>query len=181
MRAVNNKVLVKVDMAQKNAMRIGDTIVKTALTFEKNYRERSPVVGQIMETNRFIREGDIAIFHHNHFYDPSPYYLQDDLYSVPLNKTIFGTLNNYGEMIPVFGNLICKRIPIPSILPLPPDQQKFYINRYEILNPGWTTYKEGAIIFTRPNSGYEIVYNWNQQEKRVIRVDSDMVCGFLKK
>lgn len=180
MRAVNNKVLVRVDMGQKNSIRIGDIAVKTVASFNKNYRERSPVVGEIAETNRFLQKGDIAVFHHNHFYDPSPYYLQDDLFSVPLNKTIFGTLSSQGEVYPVFGNLICNRIVIPSFLPLPPEQQQFHINQYEVVNPGWTTYKKGQVIFTRPNSGYEIVYVFNGEEKRIIKVDGDMICGVVK-
>lgn len=180
MKATNNKVIVRVDMAQKNAMYIGDVLVKTALAYEKNFRERSPVIGQIMEDNRYLSKGQLAIFHHNHFYEPSPYYLQDDLFSVPLNKTIFATLDSQGLASPVFGNVFCKTIPIPSEIDLPPDHKKDYINKYEIVDPGWTKYRPGQIIFTRPYSGYEIVYNWGGDERRVIKVDSEMICGVVK-
>lgn len=179
MKAVNNKVLVRVDMRQKDCMIIGDTIVKTAWGFGTNYRERSPVVCQFAEKTKLFRKGDIAICHHNNFYDPSPYHLEGDLFSVPVNKTIFGVLDSEGNMTPVMGNMICKTIPVPSLLPLPRDQQKDFINRYEIVEPGWTHYKKGQIIFTRPYSGYLIVYTWGFEERRVLKVDSDMVCGIL--
>ncbi len=180
MKATNGKVLVRVDMEQKNAMKIGDVVCKTANNFGTNYRERSPVIGVFDEGTEYFDKGDFALFHHNHFYHPSPYYLQDDLYSVPLNKTIFGLLNHNREMTPLFGNMICKKIPIPTALPLPPDEQKFYNDQYEIVDSGWTIYKTGDIIFTRPHSGYEIVYIFDKEEKRVIKVDSEMVCGILK-
>lgn len=180
MRAVNGKILVRVDMAQKNSMRIGDMVVRTMPLFNKNYRERSPVVAQVAESNRFLTEGDIIVTHHNHFYEPSPYHLQDDLFSIPLNKTIFGVVSSWGELRPLFGNIICNKIEKPSFLPLPPEQRELFINKYEVVDAGWTTCKKGQMIFTRPNSGYEIVYNFNGEERRVIKVDGDMVCGVLK-
>lgn len=181
MKSVNNKVLVRVNMEQKNYMKIGSIVLQTANKYATNYREKSPVVGQFVETNQFFREGDIALFHHNHFYHPSPYFLQDDLYSVPMNKTIFGTVDSHGEMTPVMGNMICKRIPVETYLPLPSDQQKTHINRYEIVNPGWTKYKAGDIIFTRPHSGYDIIYMWDTEKRVVTKVSEDMVCGIVKK
>ena len=180
MKSVNNKVLVRVDMAQKDYMEVGGVVVKTALDFDKNYRNRSPVVGQFAESNQYFKEGDLALFHHNHFYPPSPYFLQDDLFSVPMGKSIFGVLDSHGEMTPVMGNMTVKLIPIPTLLPVPTDQQENYKNRYEIINPGWTTYKKGDIIFTRPLAGYPIVFTWNGEERTIIKVPDDQVCGVLK-
>lgn len=181
MKSVNNKILVRVDMAQKNAMMVGNVLVQTANLYATNYREKSPVIGVFAESNKFFKEGDIAIFHHNHFYHPSPYYLQDDLYSVPMNKTIFGVLNSQGELTPVMGNILCNRIPVKTPFPVPPDQQKFHINQYEVTDRGWTTYKKGNIILTRPNAGYEIVFFFDKIEKRIIKVTDDQICGVVKK
>lgn len=162
-------------------MEVGGVTVKTALEFDKNYRNRSPVVGQFAETNEYFKEGELALFHHNHFYPPSPYFLQDDLFSVPMTKSIFGVLDSQGEMTPVMGNIVVKTIPIPTLLDVPREMQQNYINRYEIVNSGWTTYKKGDIIFTRPHAGYPIVYIWNGEERTVIKVPDDQVCGILKK
>ena len=181
MKSANGKILVRVDMDQKDYMEVGGVVVKTALDFDKNYRNRSPVVGQFAESNQYFKEGDLGLFHHNHFYPPSPYFVQDDLFSVPMGKSIFGVLDSYGDVNPVMGNLIVSLISVPSLMELPPDQQTTYTNRYKIINPGWTTYKEGQIIFTRPLAGYEIVYTWNNIEKRVIKVPEEQICGILKK
>ena len=180
MKSVNQKVLVRVDLSQKDYMNIGGVTVSTAQSFDKNYRNRSPVLGQFAETNKFFREGDLALFHHNHFYQPSPYFVQDDLFSVPMTKAIFCTIDSNGEVSPVMGNLIVELIPVPSSMELPPDMQTTYINRYKIINPGWTTYKKDQIIFTRPHSGYPIVYMWNGQERVTIKVSEDMICGVVK-
>lgn len=180
MKSVNSKIIVRVNMSQKDYMDIGGISVKMALEFDVNYRRRSPVVGRFAESNKLFKEGDIAIFHHNHFYPPSPYFLQDDLFSVPMSPAIFGILNSEGEMIPVMGNMTVKLIPVPTLLPVPTDQQENYKSRYEVINPGWTTYKAGDIIFTRPLAGYEIVYTWNNIEKRVIKVPEAQICGVLK-
>lgn len=181
MKSVFEKVLVTVDMNQKDFMTLGDSVVRMAQSFSTNYRERSPVLGRFAETNKFFREGDVAVFHHNHFYHPSPYHLYDDLFSVPMNKTIFGTIDSHGEMTPVMGNMICERIPVKTPFPVPPDQQEYHTSQYLVVNPGWTTYKINDIIFTRPASGYEIVYTWDGIEKKILKVSEDMVCGVLKK
>jgi hypothetical protein len=166
-------------MRQKDTISIGDITVFMALKFEPNYRERSPVVGEIIEGNKLIKSGQIAIFHHNHFYAPSPYFVQDDLFSVPFNQTVFGILTQDGDIEPMCGNIICERIEIPTFLPLPPEHRKTYIDRVRVLNPGTLSYPIGHIIFHTPNAGYDIVYNYNGAEKRVTKVHSDFVVGYV--
>ena len=161
-------------------MLIGDILFSTAGAWDKNYRERSPVIGTIAETNEYLREGQVAVFHHNNFYLPSPYHLYDDLFSVPMGKTIFGTLDVDGNISPTFGNLICERIELESTLLLPSEEKLYYIDRYLVWDGGWTMFKKGDLVFTRPHSGYEIVYIWGNIEKRVVKVDSEMVCGVAK-
>lgn len=175
----NNKIIVRVDPTQKNEIKIGDTTLTTALLFDNNYRERSPVVGVIVIGNDVLREGDVAIFHHNHFYQPSPYWIGDDLFSVPFNKTIFGILNENGEIDPICGNIICQRVPIEYAMLVPIEEQKTHTDRVQVLEPGNTSYYPGQIIFHRPHAGYDIVYNWKGEERRVTKVHEDMVIGFV--
>lgn len=179
MKPVNNKILVRVDMAQKDHISIGGIKVRTALPFEHNYREKSPVVGIIIEGNPYLKEGEIAIFHHNHFYPPSPYFLMDDLYSVPFNKTVFGVLDEKGDINPMCGNIISERVFMEYSIPVPVEHMKTHINRVKVINPGQTPYKPGQLIFHRPNAAYDIVYNWNGIEKRVTKVHEDMVVGMI--
>lgn len=179
MRVTNNRILVQVNMRQKDEFTVGGITVKAALSFETNYREKSPVVGLILQGNAYVKEGQIGIFHHNHFYSPSPYYLYDDFYSVPFNKTLFGIIDEQGAIQPMCGNIICQRIPIEYAIPVPVEQQKTHIDRARVMRPGTTGYKAGQLIFHRLNAGYDIVYNWNGIEKRITKVDSEMVVGIV--
>jgi hypothetical protein len=167
-------------MKQKDEFTIGGVTVKSALPFETNYREKSPVVGEIVQGNAYVKDGSLCIFHHNHFYQPSPYYLYDDLYSVPFNKTLFGTVDAQGELQPLCGNLICDRVPETYVLPVPIEHQKTHIDRAVVIRPGLAPYKSGQMIFHRPHAGYDIVYNWNGIVKRVTKVHEEMVVGVWK-
>lgn len=179
-RPANNKIIVRVDPTQKNEIKVGTATLTTALLFENNYRERSPVVGVIVHGNEILKEGDVAIFHHNHFYQPSPYWIGSDLFSVPFNKTIFGILNENGEIDPICGNIICQRVPIEYAMPVPVEEQKTYIDRAIVINPGQTPYNPGQLLFHRVHAGYDIVYNWKGGERRVTKVHEDMVIGFVE-
>lgn len=180
MRATHDRIIVAVNMKQKDEFTIGEITVKAALLYETNYREKSPVVGLIQQGNAYVKEGQIGIFHHNHFYRPSPYYLYDDLYSVPFNKTLFGVIDDQGEIQPMCGNIICQRVPIEYSLPVPIEHQKTHIDRALVTRPGDTSYKPGQLIFHRLNAGYDIVYNWNKIEKRVTKIHEEMVVGVVK-
>lgn len=179
MRPTHQRIIVRVNANQKDEIQIGNALVKIPLLFETNYREKSPVIAEVVEGNERLDEGDIIVCHHNHFHQPSPYYLYDDLFSIPFNKTIFGKFDLSGDMMPLCGNMICDPLPVETPLPLPPELQKLHIDRYRVVDPGWTPYKKGAIVFTRPHAGYVIVYHWNREEKRILKVDSEQVCGYL--
>lgn len=180
MIAVNERILVQVNMKQKDTFSMGGITVSTALKFEKNYRERSPVVGLIIEGNKHIKAGQIAIFHHNHFYQPSPYFVQDDLFSVPFNQTIFGVLTIEGTIKPMCGNIICERVEIPTPLPIPVEFRKTYLDRVKVLDAGTEPYKPGELLFHKLSAGYDIVYNYQGIETRVTKVHSSFVVGVVK-
>ncbi len=177
---VNKKILVRVNLNQKDFIKIGDAILRMASLFENNHREKNPILAEVVEGNNILNPRDIICCHHNHFGNPSPYYLMDNLYSIPVNKTIFGKFDAKGTIQPTYGNMICQPIEIETSLPLPIEKRANYINRYVVYDPGDTKYQKGQIIFTRPYSGYEIVYIWQNIENRVVKVDSEMVCGILK-
>lgn len=179
MKAVHDRVIVRVDAGQKDEMIMGDVVVKMAHLFETNYREKSPVIAEIIQGNEYLSKGDIVVTHHNHFYQPSPYYLYDDLFSIPFNKTIFGKFDLQGNLYPLCGNMICEYVYPKTEFLLPEEERKPYTNRYRVVDPGWTNYKKGQLIFTRPHAGYEIIYHWNRAEKRCLKIDSDQICGVL--
>jgi hypothetical protein len=177
MTPVNGKIIVSCDLKQKNSICISGTEMQSAILFETNYREKSPVIATVIEGNEMVKEGDVLITHHNNFYLPSPYHLYDNTFSIPFSKTLFAKIDKNGKVIPICGNMICENIEIESDLFIPSEKKRFHTDRYKVIDEGWTNYKKGSIIFTRPYSGYEIVYNVNSIEKRIIKVDSEMICG----
>jgi hypothetical protein len=176
-KPANGKLIVRVNMAQKNTWQIAGTTMKIANLYQTNHREKEPVLGEIVEGNKIIRPGRVCIFHHNNFAPPSPFFLYGDLFSVPYNKTVFGILYSDGTIRPLCGNILCNRVDIESNIPLPSEQKERYIDRVIVTNPGDTSYKAGQLLFTRPYAFYEIVYNIGGTEYRVHKIHEDNVVG----
>lgn len=180
MKPTNDKIILRVDQRQKETIEIGGVTFSTANKYETNYRYKSPTVATVVEGNDQVRKGDVLLIHHNLCYSNSAHLLEGDLFSVPFTKILFAKVFISGDVFPICGNLICKEIEEETLLPVPGELKQVYKNRYLVVNPGSTKYKEGDIIFTRPSSGYTIVYNWGGLEKKIVKVDSDMICGFVR-
>lgn len=181
MKARNDRVIVRVNLAQKNVMDVGGVEVLTATNYETNYREKAPVIAEVMIGNDKLQEGEFILTHHNHFYGTSPYHLYDEIFSIPTNHTIFAILSPCGELFPVYGNVLASKVEIETPLPVPAEYRKFHRDRGIILDGGWTDFKEGDLVFTRPDSLYEIVYIWANQERRICKINSEMICAVIKK
>lgn len=175
----NNKILVKVYDDQKKYFYINNTEVQSANSYEKNYREKSPIIAEVVVGNDSLFSGDIIVCHHNTFYLPSPYHLYGEYFSIPFNKIVFAKLNQDGSLTPIGGNIFCDRVDIKTYLPLPTEQIKQYIDRVICTDPGTTDFKEGQLLFTRPYSYYEIVYVVDGVKHRIHKCDSQMVCGIV--
>jgi hypothetical protein len=167
-------------MKQKDSFTLGGVTVSTAMRYEVNYREKSPVVACVVDGNEVVKPNDILLCHHNLFYPPSPFLLQDDLFSIPFSKVIFARIEPDGHITPLCGNILCQRIVVETTLPLPPEQQKTHITKSTVVDAGMLKFRPGTTIFHRPNSGYDIVYIWQSIEKRITKVHIDQVCGMAK-
>lgn len=180
MTPVHGKIIVRCDLKQKDTFKIGDVEVSTAHKFESNFREKSPTVCCVVHGNAYVKEGDILLAHHNTFYTPSPFFLQDDLFSIPAQGNIlFAIVNKDGSLTPILGNIICQRIEIPTPLPVPPELVKTYTDRAKVIDPGTTSFKKDQLLAHRPSAGYDMVYYFNGIEKRVTKVPDWQVCGIL--
>lgn len=177
MKPANNKILVRVNMKQKNTLVIAGICFTVANLYQTNHREKEPVLGEIVEGNSDVKKGQVGIFHHNNYTPPSPFFLYDDLFSVPYNKTVFGILHQDGSIKPLCGNILCDRVEKEYSIYIPPEQREKYIDRVIVTNPGDTPYKAGQLLFTRPHAYYEIVYNVNGIEHRIHKVHAEMVVG----
>lgn len=178
MTPANDKILIQVNADQKNKMSIGGNTLFTATAFDPNYRERSPTVGRVVEGNPYVYENDFLLLHHNLCYLPSPYHVQDDLFSIPFSSVIFAKIDKKGNITPVCGNLLCDRVNIESEFYLIEKEQ--YLDRVRVLDGMGTPYHKGQLLFTKPYSFYQIVWNWNGEERRVHKCNSEMVVGYVK-
>jgi len=177
---VNGKILVSVNMKQKDEAIIAGIKIKMGIKFDNNHREKSPVIARVEQDNGYLKVGELIICHHNHYYHPSPYFLYECYYSIPVNHTIFAILHEDGSLTPAYGNILGEKIDIESSILLPVDQRKKYTDRIKITQSSNPNYREGQVIFTRPSAPYDIVYNFGSIIKRVTKVWDEMVCGVLK-
>ncbi len=180
MKPVNDKILVRCDIEQKDSILINEVEFKSASLFETNYREKSPTIAIVLEGNEYLKEGDFILCHHNTFYTPSPFYLYSNIFSIPANgKIIFATINN-GQLRPLYGNIICDKIEIETTIPLPADQKKYSHNTAIVKDGGFSRFQKGQTIFFRPHANYDIVYIFDGIETRVTKVFSEQICGIAK-
>lgn len=181
MIAVHDRIIVRVDQSQKDSIMIGETKVIFPTKYLTNYREKSPVIAQVVDANDRLNAGDFLLCHHNHFHLPSPYFLQDDLFSIPANHTIFAIIRPLGELSPVYGNVLADKIEVETSFPVPAEYREFHKDRGLILDGGHTGFKTGDLVFTRPSAIYEIVYVWGDQERKVCKINSQMICAVIEK
>lgn len=180
MKPTYGKIIVSVELNQKKDIVLNGVTLRNPIDFAVNYRERSPTIAVVVDGNEYVREGDMLITHHNLFQMPSPYHLYDDLFSVPFSKVMFAKVDTDGTIHPICGNIICSKILVETLLPVPTDQKKYHINKYIVEDGGWTMFKKGDMVLTRPHSGYDIIYFINGVHYQCTKVDSDMVCGVVK-
>jgi len=180
MTPTNGKILVKSNLSQKDEIVINGVKFKSAPKFDVNFREKSPTIAEVVTGNRFLKAGDIILCHHNTFYEPSPFHVEQDLFSIPYHNIVFGTLDEHGNISPLNGNIICQRIPIDSRQEIPIQYRKTFIDRVTVLDGRWTPYKKGQTILHRLNAGYDIVYNLGGTEHRVTKVHESQIVGILE-
>lgn len=172
----NNKIIVSCDLNQKSEMLVGGVMMKMATLFEKNYREKSPVIATVKEGNGWVKDGDVLLCHHNLFYAPSPYHLYDDLFAIPASNVLFAIITKNG-LKPIYGNIICDRVEVKTTIPT--SEKRTYIDRCLVRDGGYTRYKSGQLVFHRPHAGYDIVYIFGGIETRVTKIHEDQICGIF--
>lgn len=151
-----------------------------AKQYSNNRRESEPVVCKVINGNGHLADGAFILVHHNRFSENSPHHLENNLYSLAFNESIFAKLDKNGEAKSVCGNIIVdyvyddKDSMLPAHLRLP---NKF---KYVVKNSGYG-YKKGQFIFAYEKADYEIVYVFNGEEKRVIKIKQSDIVGKMTK
>jgi hypothetical protein len=74
--------------------------------------------------------------------------------------------------------MLCERVEIERQF-FDPEAPTHYLNVLKVTDAGYTRYKAGQTILTRPYAFYEIVYNWGGELRRVHKCHESQVCGFI--
>ena len=180
MNPSSDKLIVKVNAAQKSNITLGGIDFLLAKQYNNNRREQNPVMCEVVTGNKRIKKGAFLLVHHNRFAEHSAYELGDDLYAIPYDRQIFARLDEDGNAHSLNGNIIAKRVERTAAIELSPSYRKNYFDRVIVLNNGYG-YKKGDEVFTYQYSDYEIIYVWEGQEKRVVKVFVEDICGKLSK
>ena len=179
MRAVNKSIIVRVDLSQKDEIAIGGNTFKTGKNYNENFRERNPVIAYVVTGAMEIPTGSYIVCNYNYFDIESPLQLTDNLFSIPVDEEIFAVLGSDGELIPICGNVLVERVTKETTIELPEELKQPHANQGIVSKDG-NGYKRGQYVFWLPFSDYEIVYSWNEEEKRAIKVYHKEIVGVLK-
>lgn len=180
MKAKNDKIVVRVDSGQKNNVQMGGVEFLLAKQYNNNRREQNPVVCEVVQGNRRIKPGTFLLVHHNRFSEYSPYELENGLYAIPYDRSLFARIDENGNPHSLCKNIIAKRVEKTGVVQTAASYRKNYNDRVVVLNDGYG-YKSGDEIFTFPFSDYEIVYVWKGEERRVVKVYVEDICGKISK
>lgn len=180
MKSKNDKIVVKVDASQKSSIELGGVQFLLAKQYSNNRREMNPVVCEVITGNSRIKAATFLLVHHNRFAEHSPYELENGLYAIPYDRSLFAKIDEQGEPHSLCGNIIAKRVEKASAFEVAASYKKNYNDRVIVLNNGYG-YKKGDEIFTFQFADYEIVYVWKGEEKRVVKVYQSDICGKICK
>lgn len=172
----NSKIIVSVDFSQKESVNIGGSEMLLAKQYSNNRRESMPVICRVMEGNEYISSGTYLLVHHNRFAENSPHHLENNLYSLAYNESIFAKLDEQGNAKSMCGNIIVDHVYDESTIGLPAHLRQPNKFKYRVLSNGFG-YKKGQIIFAYEFANYEVIYVFNGEEKRVVKIAQKDVVG----
>ncbi len=178
MIGVNDKILVSVDVTQKEKISLNGNEFYTSKGFSQNRRESNPVLCKVIDGNRYVPREMYLLVHHNRFVENSPHHVEDNIYSLEWNESIFAKLDENGDAHSVCDNIIVDYVIEENIL-LPEQQRKPHKNKYRVKSKGFG-FNEGQYVFAYDLANYEIVYVWEGVEKRVLKlVKRDIVAKVI--
>lgn len=178
MTPANSKIIVSVDFSQKERISLAGSDFLLAKQYNNNRRESMPVVCRVETGNEHLKNGTFLLVHHNRFSENSVHHLQDNLYSLAYNSSIFAKLDKKGNAHSLCGNIIVQYIYDDKNILLPAHLRKPNKYKYQVLNTGFG-FRKGQFVFAHKFSDYEIVYVFNGEEKRVVKLVKTDIVGKL--
>jgi len=200
MKAVKKKILVEVKMNQKSALTIkGEGGKEIDLQIEKQYdpngRQRNAVLCTILHNGsdyNYLKKGDTLLVHHNFFdkIEENPHFIaynrdnKTAIFAIPSGRNIFCRVEANGCITPVCHNMIVERLKNPiktTFIYIPETIKQEYNDRVKVISiaPEVTGITPGQTILIHQMADYEICYNWQKQEKAVVKVWDEEIIGIL--
>lgn len=198
MKPLANKIIVELNPEQKEELfikRSDGTALKLYIgrTFNENGREANPVACKVLSVGDGVKDvepDDILLVHHNLLTNPAflieKQRLSDEIkliLCIPVDRQIFAKVNSDdGEPMPLFANTVCRRIEKPSRSSLLIDPVKsFYSDRVEVVSvaPDVEDVKRSDVVLIQKHADYEVVYHWQDGERRFIKVWSENIIGII--
>ncbi len=173
-------ITVKVDLQQKDETTIGGSNIKTGRNYNENFRERNPVIAEVVDGLGEIKTGCFIVCNYNYFDTDSPLQITDNIFAIPVNEEIFAIVREDGTLKPVCGNILVERVTKETKIELPEELKKPHTNQ-GIVSVNSEGYFNGQYIFWLQMADYEIVYQWKGVEHRAIKVHKSEIVGYLKK
>lgn len=173
-----NSILVRCDKEQKSRLSIAGQDFLTPKQYSRSWRERTPVVCEVIQGTAEIPNGTFLLCSFTRFDENSPLWIQDDLYALPLDELIFASINEDGSLNPLFDNVFVERIMIPIPIKIPDDLEKPYFTQGYVAQDT-VGFKKGQHIIWLPFSDYLNIYYWKGEEKTAIKVEKAEICGVI--
>ena len=169
-------ILIAFDKEQKQSFKVGNmvfSLVPNRNMYAQDGKETNPVVAEVITTGKDVplKQGDLIVLHHNLVFDPVYYTEQGQV--IPYDRWVLATVDSNGELVPTEFNRICRRIRKPSKageFELPGTAVKYYEDRVEEI-------ATGDIIGILRWADYEVIYNWNGEERRRIIVAKEHIIS----
>ncbi len=184
MNILNDMIMLTVDDEQKESFVMGSNkffIVPNRHKYNANGRDTNPVLAKVHlpgKNTPFMR-GDIIVTVHNTLMNGA---MRLGKYCItPYDRWILAIVTNKGELKPTAAHVICERINMPSDedFIVPESAQKQYTDRVKVIAGYGGNYEPGDVIGILKYADYEVVYNWNGEERRrVVVFKQDVICKF---
>lgn len=178
-KPIKGSIIVACNILQKDEINIGSNVIKTGKRYNENFRERNPVVAYVVSGNDEIPFGSYIICNYSHFDLESPYEFESGLYSIPVDSEIYAIINPDGSLEPVCGNVLVWRVGKEYSMDMPEELRKTKMNTGAVASHS-KEWQRGQMIYWLPYADYEIVYQWNGEEKRAIKIHRSEITGYLK-
>lgn len=158
--------------------------------YNENGREQSPVVCEVLsvgEDVKEISEGDLLITHHNLLSNEAitierNLAEQYTILSVPNDNHLYAKILPSGELEPVNGNCIAKRIKkeVNTSLAVPFEMTEDLMFDLVSVSKEIDFVKAGDRVLCYKHSDYEMVFHFENKEQRAIRIWKEDILGIVE-